>query len=191
MRREGRIPAILYGRRNESILLSVDIHEFEIAVKNRSINQVLINLTIQNDDSQQKPVMIKELQVHPVSQSLLHVDFYEIDMKRKIRVNVPIVTVGKARGEEVGGILQIIRRELEVLCLPSEIPETIRIDVSNLDVGDAVHVEEIPLEGNIEIPTEVNFTVVTVLSPKVEEVAAEAEEGEEAEEAPAEAAEEE
>ena len=66
-------------------------------------------------------------------------------------------------------LLQVIRRELEVLCLPNEIPETIEVDVTDLDVGDSLHVEEIPVEGNIEIPADVNFTVITVLSPKIEE----------------------
>jgi large subunit ribosomal protein L25 len=132
--------------------------------------------------------MVKELQVHPVTRNFLHVDFYEIDMARKIRVNVPVVTTGTAIGVERGGILQIIRRELEVLCLPGQIPETFEIDISDLDVGDAVHVEEIPLSGDIEIPHDVDFTVVTVTSPKLE---VEEEEEEEEEEAAEEAGEEE
>jgi large subunit ribosomal protein L25 len=93
-----------------------------------------------------------------------------------------VVATGHSKGVEQGGILQIVRRELEVLCFPGEIPESIEVDITNLDVGDAVHVKDIPLQGNIEIPDEVNFTVLTVVSPKVEAVE-EAEEGEEVEEA--------
>jgi len=77
--------------------------------------------------------MIKELQTHPVSRHYQHIDFYEISMDRKIRVKIPVVVKGKARGVEEGGILQIIRRELEILCLPTEIPETIEIDITDLD----------------------------------------------------------
>jgi len=92
--------------------------------------------------------------------------FYEVAMDRKIRVMVPVRTTGKSIGVELGGLLQTIRRELEVLCLPNEIPKAIEVDVTDLDVGESIHVNEIHLEGNIEISAEVNFTVITVLSPK-------------------------
>jgi large subunit ribosomal protein L25 len=121
--------------------------------------------------------MIKELQTDPVSRSLIHVDFYEISMDRKIRVMVPVTTTGTSEGVELGGTLQIVRRELEVLCLPGEIPESIEIDITGLGMGDSIHVQEIPTTGNIEIDAEVNFTVLTILSPKLEEE--EVEEGEE------------
>ena len=110
-----------------------------------------------------------ELPTRPVSQDFIHIDFYEIDMKRKIKVNVPVVTEGKSKGVELGGVLQIIRHDLEVLCFPGEIPEEIVIDITDLDMGDSVHVEEIPLEGDAEIQADFNYTVLTVLSPKVEE----------------------
>lgn len=113
--------------------------------------------------------MIKEMQVNPVTNAFIHVDFFEISADRKIRVNVPVLTEGKSEGVERGGMLQLIRRELEVLCMPGEIPESITIDVSDLDIGDSVHVLDIPLEGDIELPTEANFTVLTVTSAKVEE----------------------
>lgn len=182
LRRGGRIPAILYGPDTEPILLSVNTHEFELLIKAHNVNQVVLDLVVKNGKTHNKSVMIKELQTHPVSHSLLHVDFYEISMTRKIRVNVPVVTTGKSVGEEHGGIVQIIRRELEVLCLPGEIPETITLDISALDIGDAIHVDEITLEGDIEIPTEVNFTVVTITSPQAEEVEEKAEEEGEGEE---------
>ena len=132
--------------------------------------------------------MIKDLQIHPTTHEFIHIDFYEIDMKRKINVHIPVVTKGLSKGVELGGILQIIRRELEVLCLPTNIPENIEIDVTDLDMGDSVHVLDIPVEEDIEIPADVNFTVLTVLAPKVEveeeeeeEEALEGEEGEEGE----------
>lgn len=199
LRREGHVPAVLYGPDAKAILLSVNTRDFENLIKHRNINQLLLNLTIENGQPFTKAVMIKELQTHPVSQTILHIDFYEIDMKRKIRVNVPVVTTGKSIGVESGGVVQIIRRDLEVFCMPTEIPEAIEIDISELNMGQSVHVQEIPLEDNIEIAADVNFTVVTILSPKVdialdeeeaaaEEAAAAAEEGleEGAEEAPAE-----
>ncbi len=187
LRREGKIPAVLYGPKTEPILLSVAVKDIEQILKKGTFGQILLNLVIQNGKAVTKPAMIKELQIHPVSGKFLHIDFYEIDMERKIRVKVPVVTTGKAIGVENGGLLQIVRRELEVLCLPTQIPNVIEVDVSELDVGDSVHAEEIQLAGDIEIALDINYTVVTVLSPKVELEVAEEEE----EEVEAEAAEEE
>ncbi len=185
LRREGLIPAVLYGPDAEPILLMVNTHEFELLLKEHNINQVVLDLEVKNGKTLNKSVMIKELQTHPVSQNPLHVDFYEISMTRKIKVNVPVVTTGKSVGEERGGIVQIVRRELEVFCLPGEIPESFTLDISNLDIGDAIHVEDITTEGDIEIPAETNFTIVTVTTPQAEEVeeeeVEEEEEGEEAE----------
>ncbi len=181
LRREGKMPAVLYGPDTEPVLLAVNIRELEQIYNNYNLNQVLLNLVIEDGKTLEKLVMVKELQAHPVSMNFLHVDFYEIAMDRKIRVDVPVVTKGKAIGVEHGGILQIVRRELEVSCLPAKLPEFIEIDITDLDIGDSVHVEEIPLEEGIEIPAEINFTVLTILSPKVEAVEVEEVEEEEAE----------
>ena len=184
LRREGRIPAVLYGPKTKPILLSVDSKEFEQVVKKSTIGSVLLNLMIQNGNTESRPAMVKELQTHPVTQRFLHVDFYEVDMQRKIKVMVPVVVRGKAKGVEEGGLLQISRREIEVLCLPTEIPESFEVDVTDLDIGDAIHLEDIQAVGNIEIVAEANVTVVSVLAPKVEvEAVEEIAEGEEAVEA--------
>jgi len=187
LRRNGKIPAVLYGPETETILLSVNIIDFEQAMQKGTSSKVLFSLVIQNGKTNKKTVMIKELQIHPVSRNFLHVDFYEIDMNRKINVKVPVTIKGKSKGLELGGTLQIVRRELEVLCLPLKVPESIEVDITDLDIGESVHVDEITLEGDIEIPFDVNFTIVTMLSPKYEEepeeLEEELEEAEEAEEA--------
>ena len=183
LRRGGQIPAVLYGPQTEPVLLSVNIKELEQIIKKGNIGSIIFNLVIQNGEKITKPAMIKEFQDHPVSGNYLHVDFYEIDMQRKINVMIPVVTQGISKGVEAGGLLQIVRREIEVLCMPGDIPEAIKIDISDLDVGDSVHIDEIPLGDNIEVVSDVNFTVVTILSPKVEEVEEEEEEGLEGEEA--------
>jgi len=157
-------------------MLSVSARELENIIKERSTGQLFVDLVIGDAKKDKRHAMVKELQTNPVSRELLHVDFYEVSMDRKIRVHVPVVAVGKSKGVEFGGMLQIIRRELEVLCFPGEIPESFEVDITDLDIGDSIHVEDIPLQGEIEIPAEVNFTVLTIVSPKVEEVAAEEEE---------------
>ena len=178
LRRAGQIPAVLYGRKIEPVLLSVNTKDLEQILKKGSFGQFILNLVIQNGKKMTKPAIIKELQTHPVSGSLIHIDFYEVDMKRQIKVMVPVVTTGKSVGIEEGGLLNIVRRELEVFCLPGDIPEAIEIDISELGIGDSIHIEDVPLGENVEVSADVNFTVVTVLSPKVEEEVVEEEEEE-------------
>jgi large subunit ribosomal protein L25 len=181
LRRNESIPAVLYGAKAEAIALSVKSKMIETAFKQSEHSQVLVNLSVVDSDDKEArtcPAIIKEVQVSPLSNELLHADFMEIDLKKKVRVNIPVEPVGKAKGVELGGLLQVIRRELEVLCMPLEIPDSIKIEVTDLDVGDSVHVEEINIDG-LEIPADVNFTVITVVAPKGGSQDEEGEEGEE------------
>jgi len=177
LRMSGQIPAVLYGPKTDSVLLSVNKGDLELLFKEGGIGQVVLNLVIQkNGETTTRPAMIKELQTHPVSRNFIHIDFYEIKMDQKITAKIPVVTTGTAKGVELGGIVQIIRRELEVECLPLEVPESIEIDISDLDIGDSIHVGKIHLEGGIEFLEEDDYTVVTVVSPKMEEEEPEEEE---------------
>ena len=184
LRQAGQIPAVFYGPGTESVLLSVNISDIDRVLKKGRIGQTLLNLVIpHNGETSIKTVMVKELQLHPVSRDFLHIDFYEVAMDRKIVVNVPVITTGKPKGVEIGGILQIIRREIEVQCLPFDVPESIEIDVTDLDIGDSIHVSDISLQSEIEFLGDENITVVTIVTPRIEEeeepVEEEAEEGEE------------
>jgi len=180
LRQAGQIPAVLYGPKTESVLLSVNKSDLDMALKQGRSGQIMLNLVVQdNGEAYTRPAMIKELQLHPVSRNYLHIDFYEIDLDRKITLGIPVVTVGSSVGVERGGVLQIIRRELEVECLPFEVPESIEIDITDLDMGDAIHLKDISLDGDVELLGEPNLTVVTVLSPKLEEEPEEEEELEE------------
>ena len=184
LRMSGQIPAVLYGPKTETVLLSVNKSDLELLFKKGGIGQVVLNLVIQkNGETTTRPAMIKELQTHPVSRNFIHIDFYEIKMDQKITAKIPVVTTGIAKGIELGGVLQIIRRELEVECLPLEVPESIEIDISDLDVGDSIHVGKIRLESELEFLEDDNYTVVTVLTPKLEEEEPEEEEEVEGEEA--------
>jgi large subunit ribosomal protein L25 len=182
LRMSEQIPAVLYGQKTEPVLLSVNKSDLEQVFKKGGIGQVILNLVIQkNGETTTRPAMIKELQTHPLSRNFIHIDFYEIKMDQKITAKIPVVTTGMAKGVELGGILQIIRRELEVECLPLAVPESIEIDISDLDIGDSIHVGQIRLEGEIEFLEDDNYTVVTVLSPKMEEEPEEEKEAEEEE----------
>ncbi len=167
LRRDGKVPAVLYGPKTEPSMLTLQAYDLEVAMKKGGLGRTVFDLVV-DDGAGSRPVMIKEMQRHPLSNAMLHVDLYEVSMDRKIRVRVPVIATGKAVGVENGGVLQIIRRELEVYCLPNEIPANVTIDVTNLDVGNAVHVEDIPMPGNVEFPHETNFTILTVSATRRE-----------------------
>jgi large subunit ribosomal protein L25 len=178
LRREGNAPAVLYGAKSDPVLLTVNSHAIEQLLKTASIEQTLLNVQIEGFDAP-KPAIIKEMQRNVLTGEILHVDFYEVDMDRKIRVQIPITTTGRCKGVELGGILQIIRREVEVLCYPNQIPDEIIVDITDIDVGESIHVEDLPLAEGLEIPHEANFTLLTVLAAKAAEEEVEEEEGEE------------
>lgn len=183
LRRNGKIPAILYGPGTTPVPLSIDVKGFEQALKksNTRMRQSVFNLAIQGETQTNRCAMVKELQQHPLTRAFLHADFYEIAMDRKVNVKVPVTTKGIAKGLDLGGMLQIIRREVGVRCFPNEIPEKIEIDVTELNVGDAIHVKDLKPEGNIEISEDADFTILTLLGKKGEKEEAAAEgEGEEA-----------
>ena len=171
LRREGNIPAVLYGPGSDSVLLSISSLDLEHALKKTSVSQIIFSLAVQNAQTGSRTAMIRELQIHPMSRKFLHVDFYEISKDRKITVNVPVVVKGKAKGIEEGGMLQIIEREIEVLCLPFEVPESIQIDISDLGIGDSIHVKDLKVAENVEIPADNNYTILTILSTKSDEKA--------------------
>ncbi|MFH0994871.1 MAG: 50S ribosomal protein L25/general stress protein Ctc, partial [Pseudomonadota bacterium] len=171
LRREGNVPAVLYGPGSESVLLSISSLDLGHALKKASVNQIIFNLGIQSAETGSRTAMIRELQIHPMSRKFLHVDFYEISKDRKITVNVPVIVKGKAKGIEDGGMLQIIEREIEVLCLPFEVPESIQIDITDLGIGDSIHVKDLKVAENVEIPADNNYTILTILSTKSDEKA--------------------
>ena len=182
LRRESMIPAILYGPKAEPVMLSVITKELQNILKTSNIGQVLLNLLIQNGKQTSRTAMIKELQTQPVSGNLLHVDFYEVAMDQKIKISIPVVTTGQAKGVEEGGVLQLVRHEVEIFCFPNNIPESLEVDVTDMGIGDSKHMDEVSIDESFELVDEANYTIVTILSPKAEEVEeVEEEEGEETE----------
>jgi large subunit ribosomal protein L25 len=169
LRLEGMIPAILYGPKTEPLMLSVFARELQDILKTSNIGQVLLELLIDNGTLPSRTAMIKELQTKPVSGTLLHVDFYEVAMDQKIRISIPVVTTGKAKGLEDGGILQLVRHEVEIFCYPNNIPESLEVDVTDLEIGDSRHIGEVSIDESFELVDEGNYTIVTILSPKSEE----------------------
>jgi large subunit ribosomal protein L25 len=173
-RREGRIPAVLYGHGEESLVLSVDGRRFERLLHEISVENTLLDLAL--DGQPALKVLVREIQRHPHRDEILHVDFFHVSMQEKITLEVPVVLVGAPRGVRLhGGILDHSMRDIEVLCLPSDIPEKVEIDVSNLEIGQAVRISDLSIP-NVQILGDPERSVVGVVPPTViEEAVAEVE----------------
>ncbi|MBI2090748.1 MAG: 50S ribosomal protein L25 [Deltaproteobacteria bacterium] len=171
LRREGRLPGIFYGPKAQPISLQVDMKEFVTRVGGLEGSH-LIRIKSASPLLADKVALLKEMQFHPITGRVIHADFYEVDLTEKIQVNIPLHFVGKAVGVVRGGILQPIVREIEVECLPMDIPEYINVEVSSLDIGDALHVTDLSIPAGVVPIYETNLTLVTVVPPTVEEVPA-------------------
>jgi large subunit ribosomal protein L25 len=172
LRAKGLIPGIFYGPKTESAAIVCDRREL-IHVLEHGQN-VLINLTIRDGlDAKSKSdhvVMVRELQVDPIRAVPIHVDLYEVSMKETMTVEVPIQLIGKPEGTKMGGVLEQVRRELEVECFPADLPTHIEVDVSHLDIGDSIHVRDITAE-KVKILTDLHLAIATVVPPTVEKEA--------------------
>jgi large subunit ribosomal protein L25 len=169
LRAKGLIPAVFYGPRSKSISLVIDPKELAKALQTEAGGNVLIDLEIRKgDQSDRKVVMVKDLQIDPLQRTALHTDFYEVAMDEMVTVEIPIHLVGKPEGTKVGGILEQIRRVIQIQCLPGDIPKAMDVDVSSLKIGDSIHVQDLNVE-KAKILFETNFTIATVVPPVVEE----------------------
>jgi large subunit ribosomal protein L25 len=169
LRRSGRLPAVFYGPKRQTTAILLDSKEFLQKVSALEGSH-LIRFRSAAEEVSERVALVKDAQYHPVTGAVLHADFYEVDMAAKLRVRVPLHFTGKAGGVALGGILQPVRRDVEVECLPAEIPEFINIDVSALNIHDAIHVSELEVPAGVAVRYDTDFTVVTVLPPTVEEV---------------------
>jgi large subunit ribosomal protein L25 len=177
LRRGGHIPAVLYGPKTKPTAIAISGAELRSRVS-ASARQRLIRLTSSSPELNDRHVIVKEIQRAPVNGNFLHADFYEVDLTQPLRVLVPLRFTGKAHGVAEGGILGPLVREVEVECLPLEIPDVVEVDVTALDIHDVIHISAMTFPGNIKPIFDTDYPVVTVLPPTVAEavvaVAAEA-----------------
>lgn len=181
LRMAGKVPAVFYGSETESISLEVATKTLRDILKVPGGKSNFFNLVFEGGKVENKLAIIKDLQIDPVSDKLIHADFLELSMKKKMTAIVPVHLTGKAKGVELGGTLQPIRRELEVSCLPKDLPEVIEIDVTDLGLGDSIHIDDVKLPAGVEAPHDVNFTIAVLLAKKGAALAEEAAEDEAAE----------
>lgn len=183
LRKEGKIPAIIYGENKESIPISLTLSDVKDILKSEMGENTL--LRIQRDDIQ-VDAMLKEIQYDYLSTTIIHADFIRIDLNKTINVNVPIILIGDPIGVRVeDGILDFISREIEVKCMPTKIPEKFELDISELHIGNSLKVNSLIIDEDVELESDPNLVICAVSvkgAAEVEEVEEEIEEVEEGEE---------
>ena len=163
LRREGKVPAVVYGRKKDNLSLQVDGRRLNQILASEGSN-VLLNLQLDAAGGGKETVMFKEIQRHPIlREQILHVDFIRISMTDLIEVEVPLTFDGEPTGvKDEGGVLEILLREIALKCLPAAIPENIPVDVSNLKIGDSISVGDLHLGEGLELVTDPDEMLVQV-----------------------------
>ena len=179
LRRQGLIPGVVYGHNFGPITVQVELEELKRLLHHESIESMLIRMKL---NGREETVMIKEIQRHPVTYDILHVDFHRVSLTEEVTTRVPIELVGESIGVKEGGILEFLLRELEIRCLPTEIPEHIAIDISQMRIGDSLRVGDLKLKEGITVLDDPETVIVLIAAPVVREEIEEVEEAEEAEE---------
>lgn len=171
LRRSGKIPAVLYGHKNDTVALEVDPKDIFRILHSDSGENTIFGLNVPGRE--RLNCLIKEYQLEPVSHVLLHADFFEVAMDETLELKVPLETKGEAYGVRTeGGLMDLVHRELHVECLPGDIPESIEVDVTNLKIGDMIRVRELVVSDKIKILDDPETVVIAIEHPRAEEVAA-------------------
>jgi large subunit ribosomal protein L25 len=170
MRRMGMIPAVLYGNQQASLVLSLNPKQLSSIIhSSRGYNTIF---TVEIKGGESTSVMLKDWQFDPIKGNLLHADLMRIAMDKLLQLRIPVVATGESKGVKVqGGIFEFVLREVEVECLPADIPESITIDITELEIGANVRVSDLPVDPKFKILSDADLVVAHVISPKEEKVA--------------------
>lgn len=182
LRASDYIPAVFYSPEGENITLKVRVGLFQkVWLKAGSTSVVELEFE-QNNQTVKIPALIWAVDKHPFKTVYMHIDFYGVDLSKEVTVAVPVELTGKPKGAEDGGVLEIYRQTLDVTCLPINIPNQIVVDVTKLDIGDNINIEDMKLPSGTRVDFEENFAVVGLVHPYQESEEAGEEEGEEGQE---------
>ena len=170
IKKQGFVPAVVYGGKDAPQPLALNAREIHNLLSHATSEHLLVDLEINDGGSKtNRLALIQEVQHHPLKRTVLHVDFHAVKADEKLHAEIPVLTFGEPSGvKNFGGILEISLHSLEVECLPKDLPEVIRIDVSALNVGEAIHVKQIQLPEGVTAKADGDLTVVRVAAPKVE-----------------------
>ncbi len=169
VRHAGFIPGVVYGRDTKPVAISVNRKELVHVLHSKAGEHALVTLRVAGERAWEKPVLVKAVQHHPVDGHVVHVDFHAIVLTERLRIKVPLVLKGEPVGvKQEGGILEQFLREVEVECLPTDIPANIEFDVAALKIGDTVHLRDLTLPSRVTMTSDPEGAVASVQEPKEE-----------------------
>ncbi len=172
LRSEGKIPAVIYGGKTQPQSLELGSKELGLLLKHSASENILVDLSIPGDARPNRLALVQEVQHHPLSRGVLHVDFHEVAPDELVTVTVPVESTGEAVGVKVGGgVLEHVLFKIKVRALPKDLPEIITVDVSHLEIGKAIHIGEITAPSGVEVIGDKKRVVLAVAAPKAEEEA--------------------
>jgi large subunit ribosomal protein L25 len=173
LRASGRIPAVIYGRQRATQNLEIVAKELEDLIHHSVSENLLVDLSVKNDERSQRLALVQDVQHHALSGKVLHVDFHEVSADEKVTINVLVEATGEAVGVKTnGGVLEHVMFKVKVRALPKDIPDQITVDVSHLDIGQAIHIGDIKPPPGTEILGDKHLSVIAVAAPRAEEVEA-------------------
>jgi large subunit ribosomal protein L25 len=170
LRSEGRIPAVIYGRQAKPQKLELKAREMEDLIHHSISENLLVDLAVKDDSRPKRLALVQEVQHHPLSGKVLHVDFHEVAEDEKVTIMVPVDTIGEAIGVKTeGGVLEHVLFKIKARGLPKDLPEQIMVDVSHLKIGQAIHIGEIKAPEGVELLGDKGIPVIAVAAPRTEE----------------------
>tara|TARA_B110000438_G_C15659320_1_gene583150 strand:+ start:294 stop:953 length:660 start_codon:yes stop_codon:yes gene_type:complete len=182
IRKSGLVPAVVYGKNKENVNISVDPKELKKLLSSTVAREnSIISISIDGDKEKRK-VLLKEAHLDTLTSAPLHLDFYEITDGEKLKLVCPLTFIGKPEGVKQGGVIQTLSNQISIECVPENIPNEIRIDISDLNIGDTLFVKDLPVEEGVTVLSNPESTTISVLAPRIVTEEVEAEEGEEGEE---------
>lgn len=170
LRSNGRIPAVIYGKKAEPQMLEIDAKALKNLIHHSASEIILVDLNVDQDARAKRLALVQEVQHFALTGAVLHVDLHEISENEKVTVQVPVEAIGEAVGvKSGGGVLEHVLFKLKVRCLPKDLPEIINVDVSALEIGKAIHLGEIPAIPGVEVLGDKHLPVFSVAAPVTEE----------------------
>lgn len=167
LRKDGSLPGVIYGDGKGGVPVQLETHVFEQVLHHHASETILVDIELEGEGK--LSVLVKDVQHHPVTSELVHVDLQKVDADKPIQVELSLDIAGEAAGVKAGGILEIVMHSIAVECLPGDLVESIEIDVSKMGIGDVLHVSDIKLGSKLELLSDPEAIVATVAEPRVEE----------------------
>ena len=166
-RHQGNVPGIVYGNKQDNVNVTVSLKQLDHLIHGAQGEHALVDLTVEGNDAHNGPVILKDVQHHPVSGKALHFDFQRIDLKTPIITVIPIQLDGRSVGVVAGGMIDHHIREVQIECLPLDTPEAIYGDITNVNIGERLHVSDLTVPENVTLVTDPGLAVVSIHQPRV------------------------